>query len=95
MPAAERSVHVVVSGRVQGVWFRAWTQEQAQRHGLAGWVRNLRDGRVEAVFSGPAPGVAAMCRALWEGPPHAEVTAVDEQPTEEAVESGFHIRPTP
>jgi acylphosphatase len=48
-----RTCHVLIHGRVQGVSFRAWTQHQAVLHGLKGWVRNRRDGTVEAVFSGP------------------------------------------
>jgi acylphosphatase len=72
-----RIVHVVVTGRVQGVGFRAWTQHQAELRGLEGWVRNRRDGAVEAVFAGPPEPVEAMLHALREGPAHAAVNRVD------------------
>ena len=64
-----RTVHVLIHGRVQGVGFRAWTQHQAELHGLKGWVRNRRDGSVEAVFSGPADLVEVMLKACRKGQP--------------------------
>ncbi len=73
------SVHVVVKGRVQGVGYRAWTETEALRRGLAGWVRNRRDGSVEALLSGSADAVAAMIEALRRGPPAARVEAVDQR----------------
>lgn len=75
--SAIRSVHVVIRGRVQGVAFRAWTRREAGRLGLSGWVRNRRDGSVEAVFSGGEAAVEAMLAACRRGPVAAEVTAVD------------------
>ncbi len=84
MEAARAHVHV--SGRVQGVCFRAATCDEAERLGLAGWVRNLHDGRVEAVFEGPRDRVdeaVAWCR---HGPPAAQVSRVEvafEAPTGE------------
>lgn len=74
---------VVVSGRVQGVWFRDSCREQAQRRRVAGWVRNNPDGAVEAVFEGADSDVAAMVDWVGHGPPRAVVTDVDvteEQP---------------
>jgi acylphosphatase len=68
--------HIVVSGRVQGVAFRIATVEEAQRLGLAGWVRNLRDGRVEAVAEGERPKVEALVAWCHHGPPPARVTEV-------------------
>lgn len=68
--------HVLISGRVQGVFFRAYTQQQAQALGLTGWVRNLSDGRVEAVFAGEQNRVEEMIKWCWEGSPSAEVTNV-------------------
>lgn len=65
-----------VSGRVQGVFYRAATREVALRLGLAGWARNLDDGRVEVVACGPAHGVEELKQWLHRGPPHAAVTDV-------------------
>jgi acylphosphatase len=75
--SAGRVVHVVVRGRVQGVGFRAWTHHQAELRGLEGWVRNRRDGAVEAVLSGPGDLVDGMLHALRQGPASARVEAVD------------------
>jgi acylphosphatase len=68
--------HVVVSGRVQGCGFRVWTERQALGRSLEGWVRNRRDGTVEAVFAGPAAAVEAMIAACHRGPPLSQVTGV-------------------
>lgn len=84
--------HVHVTGRVQGVWFRAWTREQAQELGVSGWVRNRSDGSVEAVVSGPSEAVEALITALREGPPAAEVEDVRVTETEAPTEPGFRIR---
>jgi acylphosphatase len=83
---------VRVRGRVQGVWFRASTAEEARRRGVAGWVCNRRDGSVEAVFEGPAEAVQVLLGFVAQGPPHARVDAVDVR--EEAPEGaqGFEVR---
>ena len=65
-----------VTGRVQGVWFRAWTKEQAETLGLSGWVRNEADGSVTALISGPQAEVAEMVASLHQGPPAARVVSV-------------------
>lgn len=65
-----------ISGRVQGVWYRAWTVEQARARGLNGWVCNLGDGSVEALFAGPADKVAEMIAACHRGPAAARVANV-------------------
>jgi acylphosphatase len=70
---------VLVSGRVQGVFFRDTCQRLAWEHGVAGWVRNLPDGRVEAVFEGPAGDVDAMVEWSRRGPRYAAVDHVDVQ----------------
>jgi len=70
-------VHVVARGRVQGVGYRAFVEETALRLGLEGWVRNRRDGTVEAVFSGADDLVEQMIAACRRGPPAARVEAVD------------------
>ena len=66
-------VHVIVEGRVQGVWFRAATQDEARRLGICGWVRNLPDGNVEAVFEGEEERVNCMVRWCGQGPNGARV----------------------
>ena len=75
--AASFVEHVVIRGRVQGVGFRAWTESTALAHGLEGWVRNRRDGGVEAVFAGSQSQVASMIDACGEGPLGARVDTVD------------------
>jgi acylphosphatase len=77
-PAETR--HVIIRGRVQGVGYRAWTEYAALEHGLEGWVRNRRDGSVEAMFAGSQTTVAAMIEACRSGPPGARVDAIDEEP---------------
>jgi acylphosphatase len=72
--------HVTVRGRVQGVGYRAFVDHEARARGLEGWVRNLRDGSVEAVLSGAEDVVAAMVAACRRGPPPARVDAVHEEP---------------
>jgi len=69
--------HVWISGRVQGVFFRANTWEQARALGLTGWVRNLPDGRVETVFEGDAPAVEAMLAWCRIGTPPARVDGIE------------------
>ena len=70
---------VVIRGRVQGVGYRAWTEVTALERGLQGYVRNRRDGSVEALFIGPAPAVAAMIEACRGGPPGARVESIDQR----------------
>jgi len=72
-----RTVRILVSGRVQGVGFRAFAQRQADRLGIDGWVRNLQDGRVEALAAGEAAAVAQFIEALRRGPLTARVAAVE------------------
>jgi acylphosphatase len=73
---------VVVRGQVQGVGFRYWTRRTATARGLQGWVRNRRDGSVEAVFAGPEQAVADMIILCRRGPDAAWVDSVDENPAE-------------
>ncbi len=88
-----KSVDVVISGRVQGVSYRAWTEREARARGLAGHVRNRHDGSVEAVFSGPEAAVDAMLAACREGPPGARVTDVAATGRAEVASAGFRILP--
>ena len=73
---ADARVHIYISGRVQGVFFRDSTRERALALGVRGWVRNLPDGRVEGVFEGPGEGVEELVAWCRQGPPHALVTDV-------------------
>ncbi len=92
--AERKSVRAVITGTVQGVWFRAWTIEQATQRGLDGWVRNRRDGSVEAVFSGPAASVEDMIQACHRGPSAAEVREVAVSAAPEPPATGFRKLPT-
>ena len=80
---------VVISGRVQGVWYRGWVVDEALARGLDGWVRNRRDGTVEAVFQGAPAAIEEMVAACHQGPPMARVTAVETHPQEDPVAPGF------
>ena len=71
---------VMIRGRVQGVGYRAWVEHQARLRRLEGWVRNRRDGSVEALFAGPPDVVADMIALCRRGPPSARVEAVEDQP---------------
>jgi len=85
--------HVFVSGRVQGVFFRSETKYKADSHGVKGWVRNLPDGRVEAVFEGEEEAVKALVEFCKQGPAGARVTKVDlawEEPA--GTLEGFKIK---
>jgi acylphosphatase len=70
----------MIRGVVQGVGYRAWLAREAAARGLEGWVRNRRDGRVEAVLAGPAETVAEMIELCRQGPAMAEVDAVEQRP---------------
>ena len=84
--------HVFVSGRVQGVFYRASTREKAREEGVDGWVKNLSDGRVEAVFEGPAAAVETMVEWCETGSRAASVEAVDRMSEEPTGIEGFEIK---
>jgi len=90
----ETAVRVLIHGKVQGVWFRAWTEQEATKRGLRGWVRNRTDGTVEAVFAGPEASVRDMIAVCHDGSPAAQVAAVEEFAAEEPGTAGFEMRPT-
>ncbi len=90
----ERIIRVRITGKVQGVWFRAWTREEARDLGLDGWVRNRLDGSVEAVLAGESTDIDTMLRLLESGPPMASVEKVAYETVAEAVAPGFIQRPT-
>jgi acylphosphatase len=83
---------VVVSGRVQGVFFRDATRREAQRRGVAGWVRNCADGTVQAQFEGSEEAVAELVRWCRQGSPHATVEDVRVQSVEPEGLDGFRVR---
>ena len=85
---AQKRVHVWIAGRVQGVFFRASVQEAASNAGLTGWVCNLADGRVEAVFEGDAASVERVVQWCWQGSPMSRVEEVVAE--EEPVRGDFH-----
>jgi acylphosphatase len=77
--ASEARIHLVLSGRVQGVGFRAWALRRAQELGVRGWVRNRRDGSVEVEAVGPPPSLERLRQLLADGPPLAHVLRVEEE----------------
>ncbi|MCI0465756.1 MAG: acylphosphatase [Beijerinckiaceae bacterium] len=97
MTVKQRIVRVKISGRVQGVGYRAWTQMEASARGISGWVRNRLNGDVEALFAGPPDAVEKLCEACWQGPAHARVSSVkiaEEGPgalAEIGGRPGFHL----
>lgn len=84
--------HVFVSGRVQGVYYRANTRDTAQEKGIDGWVQNLSDRRVEAVFEGPESAVDEMVEWCHSGSPAADVDDVEVEYSDPDGEDGFRIR---
>ncbi|GEO98293.1 acylphosphatase [Methylobacterium haplocladii] len=86
-----KAIHVVIRGRVQGVFYRKWTQARARHHGVAGWVRNRADGAVEGVFSGSADAVDALVAECRDGPPAARVDGIDITAAEPVSTRGFAV----
>ncbi|HEY7085950.1 MAG TPA: acylphosphatase [Hyphomicrobiaceae bacterium] len=89
-----RGVRVRIEGAVQGVGYRFWTERVADHLGLTGWVRNCRDGSVEALFCGPADHVADMLEAVKQGPPSARVTVVKILAEGDTTPETFAVLPT-
>jgi acylphosphatase len=85
---------VRIRGKVQGVWYRSWTVEQAVQRGLRGWVRNRQDGSVEALFSGEPAAIEEMIAVCRKGPRLARVTSIASEPTTEEPPVGFEQRAT-
>ena len=87
------SVHLIIEGRVQGVWYRGWTVQKATELGLSGWVRNRGDGSVEISVGGPKAKIKALISACYEGPPLAQVSHIQCDKVAEVYEmSGFKQR---
>jgi acylphosphatase len=82
---------VLVSGRVQGVWFRESCREQATAAGVSGWVRNLADGRVEVALEGPEPAVARVVAWCGDGPRRARVERIEVVDESPVGEMGFRV----
>ena len=76
------ATHLIIHGRVQGVFYRDWTVETARGLGLTGWVRNLADGTVEAQLEGDEGAVARMIEAMRDGPPRASVDRIEQRDVE-------------
>ncbi|PKI57608.1 uncharacterized protein LOC116197268 [Punica granatum] len=89
-----KTVRAVINGRVQGVFYRNWTVENASQLGLYGWVRNRRDGSVEALFSGKPELVDEMEQRCRRGPPDAMVTSLQVFPCNDDPGTGFQRKPT-
>jgi len=77
-----KQIHFTIHGKVQGVWFRAWTQDLAKEMGVTGWVRNMSDGNVEGTAMGDNELLAKFLDRLHDGPPLARVTKVDTNESE-------------
>jgi acylphosphatase len=88
-----RAVHLLITGKVQGVCYRAWTAENARALGLNGWVRNRRDGSVEAVFAGLGEQVRAMIILCRRGPQSALVEGIEIIGEGCSADPGFEVRP--
>ncbi|MGM0629165.1 MAG: acylphosphatase [Patescibacteria group bacterium] len=86
-----KRINALVSGKVQGVFFRAYTQKKAQEKGISGWVRNLKDGRVEVVAEGAERSIERFIEFLWEGSPSSRVDDVSVKWQEPEGKSGFYI----
>jgi len=85
----------IVGGRVQGVGFRYFVMREAQALGLAGWVRNLPDGRVEVLAAGEPGSIDALEGRLWHGPPHARVSEIEGKQGEPPAVAEFRVLSTP
>jgi len=81
-----------VTGRVQGVFFRAWTRDEAQTLGIDGWVRNCSDGSVEAQLEGDQEAIEELVDLIREGPPGARVEGVEVEEADPEGLSGFEVR---
>lgn len=87
-----RTIRIVMSGRVQGVGFRAWIERRARELGVSGWVRNKRDGTVEALFHGSDDAVHDIIGQCRHGPSRASVEVLERYEEREAPQPGFLIR---
>jgi len=89
-----KCVRLIIRGRVQGVWYRGWTQDNAIDLKLNGWVRNRHDGSVEALLAGPASVVDEMIERCRQGPSYAEVSDIEIAVEDELPPAGFNLLST-
>ena len=89
-----KALSVRITGVVQGVGYRAWAEEAAKARGLSGWVRNRRDGSVEAVIAGPDDKVSEMLAYFWQGPANSRVERAEAEATTTPMQLGFRTLPT-
>ena len=89
-----KAIFFRIQGRVQGVWFRAWIKEEADKRGVQGWARNRTDGSMEGLMVGPEGQVDDLLEACHSGPPLARVDKIDTKPATGVVPRGFETRPT-
>jgi acylphosphatase len=89
---AEPARRLRVTGRVQGVFFRAWAQRQAHELGVKGWIRNASDGSVEAHLEGDEAAIKALLDRIWQGPPSAQVEEVEVKEVAAENLNGFQVR---
>jgi acylphosphatase len=89
-----KTVRARITGHVQGVGFRAFVERAAQRVGVSGWVRNRRDGSVEAVIAGDAGKIDEMLTMCWQGPPGSKVDGVSAEEAPAPEGTGFEVRRT-
>ncbi|MEX0300012.1 MAG: acylphosphatase [Kordiimonas sp.] len=94
MDEKQVAVRAQITGRVQGVWYRGWAEQQANELGLFGWVRNRKEGSVEALFIGPQTAVDEMLRLCEDGPDHAVVEKVGTETAQGLAPRRFEIKPT-
>jgi acylphosphatase len=85
---------LLISGRVQGVFYRGWAEQNARALGINGWVRNLRGGEVELLASGSEQAVDELIRRCRQGPPAAEVSTIEVSDSDEDAPAGFAQKPT-
>jgi acylphosphatase len=94
LPQESVTRRLAIHGKVQGVWYRASAQAEATRLGLRGWVRNRREGWVEALVVGPQPAIDGFIDWARQGPPKAEVARIEISAADEETLEGFEQRPT-
>lgn len=93
-PSDSVAVRVRIYGRVQGVWYRGWTELEAKSLELFGWVRNRKDGSVEALFIGADDAVQKMVSRCSEGPPAAAIERIETEKAQGVAPNRFEVKPT-